>query len=339
LNINKRNIEFMRSSCTVLICLLFALSNPSHAQETKEKVNKKAGEGTHTLDKKPPKDDWMTGFHDSVTDGVYQSALWFDNFFSDDDSEQLTPKTTARIRLGWLPKARDWSEFKAKFKIKVKLPHFKNKVDLILSDEDETSLNQLPLENSDPRLTSSEDQFAAAIRYIHEHESGQLTDSRIGITGGDVFVRGRHQRRFFIDDKHSVKVEPSLYYFLDEGFSERLLLEYDYQYNPTTQFRINYSIRGSQEYSGIRWKHGFYRLHQVDNTTATLTSLQVEGQRNGERGFLIERYTLGYRYRFNAYRRWLFFEVEPFLEWNEQDNYSTTPGIALRIEGIFAKGY
>jgi hypothetical protein len=314
-------------------------SNTLYGQEDEEKPKRKGGEGTHTLNKKFDEKDWMTGFHQSVTDGVYQSALWFDNFFSDDANKLLTPKTTAKIRLSWQPQARDWSEFKAKFKVKVKLPHFQNKVDLILSDDDDTTLNQLPLENSDPRLALDEDKFAAAIRYIHKEESDRLTTSRIGITGGDIFVRGRHERRFFVNDKHSFKVEPSLYYFLDEGFSERLLLEYDYQYNPKTQFRINYSIRGSQEYSGIRWKHGFYRLHQLDNATATLTSLQVEGQRNGERGFLIERYTLGYRYRFNAYRKWLFFEVEPFLEWHEQDNYSTTPGIALRVEGIFAKGY
>jgi hypothetical protein len=31
----------------------------------------------------------------------------------------------------------------------------------------------------------------------------------------------------------------------------------------------------------------------------------------------------------------LFFEIEPFVEWPEKEDYSTTPGIALRVEGFF----
>jgi hypothetical protein len=66
--------------------------------------------------------------------------------------------------------------------------------------------------------------------------------------------------------------------------------------------------------------------------------IQVEGERNGDRGFIIDNYTLSYRYRFNALREWLFFEVEPFIEFPEEENYTTTPGVALRIEGFFHKG-
>ena len=54
-------------------------------------------------------------------------------------------------------------------------------------------------------------------------------------------------------------------------------------------------------------------------------------------GFFIDKYTLSYRYRFNALREWLFFEIEPFIEWPKDENFTTTPGIALRIEGFFSK--
>lgn len=325
----------IRFLLALLISFLIQAANFANAQaQESEKISKEEINKSNTADN----DDWIGQFHQSVTEGVYQSALWFDDFFLEDDSEQLNPKTSARIRLSWRPQSRDWGEYKARFKIKVRLPNFKNKVDLILSDDDETNLGHLPLENNDAKLSTSDEHFAAAVRYVHKKQEGTLTDSRIGISGGDIFLRARHQRRFVFNNKHSIKVEPSLYYFLDDGLSERLLLEYDYQVNKTTQYRINYSIRGSQTYSGIRWKHGFYKLRQLDSTTASLTSLQVEGQRNGEESFLIERYYAGYRYRFNAYRKWLFFEVEPFLEWHEEDNYSTSPGIALRVEGFFAKG-
>ena len=144
---------------------------------------------------------------------------------------------------------------------------------------------------------------------------------------------------FLIDNSHRKleSNEPSIYYFLQDGWGSKLLLEYDYKLSSKSQLRINYSTRVSQSFSGIRWKHGLYKLNQIDNTTASLLGLQVEGERNGDRGFIVDKYTLSYRYRFNAYKEWLYFEVEPFVEWLEEDNYHTIPGIALRVEGFFYK--
>ncbi len=281
---------------------------------------------------------WMQEFHDSVSNSVFQSAVWFDNFFLDESTEQATPKTNARIRLGWEPKARDWSEIDTRFRIKVKLPHFKDKIDLILSDEDESTQDQLPLETVNSRSDTNDDHFAAQVRFTHEKSKNRLLESRVGISGGDIFAKVKHKRRYTWSNVHSVKFEPSAYYFIDDGLGAKFLFEYDYQANNNDQYRINYSVRGSESFSGLKWKHGFYKLTQLKQDAASITAIQVEGERNGDRGFIIDKYTFSYRYRFNALKSWLFFEVEPFLEWPEKENYTTTPGIALRVEGFFYKG-
>lgn len=310
-------------------------------QEKKQEQKKKAADSDCVKPTKPaPHDEhWMERLHETVSDSVYQSAVWFDNFFLDENSEQEAPKTTARIRLGWEPKARDWGEFDTRFRIKVKLPHFKNKVDLILSDDEDLDQSYLPLESVNTRPTNENDHFAAAVRITHSRKKDRLFESRLGISGGDIFLRATHKRRINWLDKHSIKIEPSVFYFLDDGLGAKLLMEYDYQVDKTTQLRVNYSVRGSESFSGLRWKHGFYRLKQLEDKAASIVALQVQGERNGENGFLIDKYTLSYRYRFNAVRSWLFFEVEPFLEWPENENYSTTPGMALRVEGYFSKGF
>ena len=279
---------------------------------------------------------WINGFHSAVSDSVYMSAAWFDEFFTEEGSVQQNPKVNAKIRLEWRPRSRDWDEIKARFRVKVKLPHFKNKVDLILSDEDEADQSQLPLETS--HIQPEEEKFSASLRYMHTNSKNKYTDTRLGISGGDIFVRARHKRYFNWSENSAFKVEPSIFYFLGDGFGSRLLLEYNFQEDQKTQYRINYSIEGSESFSGIRWKHGLYRLKHLDEKTASVTSFQVEGERNGERDFVVDNYTLSYRYRFNAYKKWLFFEVEPFLEWPEIENYTTTPGIAFRVEGYFYKG-
>lgn len=341
----KQFINFLIIIVATTIAFTDAYAQSSSAKDTSEEITVTKKINNHSLkDPKKPKhiDDndylWMQDFHESISDSVYQSAVWFDNFFIDENSEQSTPKTNARIRLGWEPKARDWSKVKARFRIKVKLPHFKNKVDVILSDDDDLNQSNLPLDSVNTQPENNEEHFSAAVRFTHRKEKNRLLESRIGISGGDIFLKARHKRRYTWDNIHSLKIEPSLYYFLDEGLGSKLLLEYDYQLDKQSQFRVNYSIRGSESFSGIRWKHGFYKLKQLEQNAASIIGVKVEGERNGEKGFIIDKYTLSYRYRFNALKSWLFFEVEPFLEWQEEEDYSTTPGIALRVEGYFYKG-
>ena len=315
-----------RHFCLILFCFAFANSAQAYTSEEVKKPTEQED------------DHWMQGLHETVSNSVYQSAQWFDSFFIANDSEQQSPTTTAKIRFAWLPKSRDWSEVETRFRIRVKLPHFEDKVSVILSDEADDELNNLPLESARTRSTSEEEKFSLALNYTQDKRDDRLMNYRLGISGGDIFVRAKHKRRFEINAKQSFLFEPSLFYYLDDGAGAKLLLEYDYQLSRKSLFRMNYSIRGSAAFSGIRWKHGFYKLHQINETTASVFSLQAEGERNGERGFVIDKYTLSYRYRFNALTDWLFFEVEPFLEFPEQENYRTTPGIALRVEGFFHKG-
>lgn len=281
--------------------------------------------------------DWMEKLHSNVSDTVFQSALWFDSFFTEDDTQQQDPLATARIRLAWEPKAGDWNEYKAKFRLRVKLPHFKDKLDLILSDDDSDNINRIPLETVGTTPDINDEHLAAAVRFVHTRTNTKIIDQRIGISSGDIFYRARYQQHFVVNKNHAFKVEPAIYYYLDDGLGARFLAEYEYQLNLQEQLRVNYSIRGSESFSGIRWKHAFYHLKQFSLADAGAIGLVVEGERNGSRGFVIDKYTLSYRYRFNAVKSWLFFDVEPFLEWPENQDYKTVPGIAFRVEGYFTK--
>ena len=96
-------------------------------------------------------------------------------------------------------------------------------------------------------------------------------------------------------------------------------------------------MRFSQAFDGYRWSQQNYLLRQIDRRQASAIGFVIQGEDNNDRGFVADNYKLSYLYRANAYRKWLFFEIEPFLEWPEKEGYSTTPGIALRVEGYFNK--
>ncbi|WP_371375028.1 hypothetical protein [Thalassotalea aquiviva] len=283
-------------------------------------------------------DDWLYGFHDTISDSVFGTAKWFDSFFGADEIEEVGVESLARIQLGWEPRARDFDVFSQRFRVRVKLPNLKNKVDLIFSDDlDDESINKQFSEARSPQSDHKEDSFSAAIRVINADKLSKFIDTRLGITGGDVFVKTRYKWDKVYNDKHHFEVQPSLYYYLDEGLGSKLFLEYEYGLAADKQLRTSYSVKVSESFSGNKWRHGFYYLHQLDHLRATSLGVVIKGEDNSEKGYNVENYTLSYRYRINAYRKWLFFEIEPFFEWPEDEDYKFTPGIALRVEGFFKR--
>jgi hypothetical protein len=327
---------------TTIIILLF-VSPIGHTTEPsieKKEIKNNTLATTKSKNKQiDQEDNWGDALHNSISNSVYRSALWFDSFFTENDAEQLSPKTSAKIRLGWLPKRRDISETEVKFRLKVTLPHFKHKTDLILSDDSDDNLDNSSLAAHQIQSNTENESFTAAIRYVQKHEKNKFTDYRIGISSADVFIRARHKRRFFWKEKHAVKLEPAVYYFLDDGLGARLLVEYDYQIDEKNQYRVSHSIRASESYQGEKWKQSFYHLKQLNNNRASVLGITIDGRYNSEEGDYIEQYKFSYRYRFNALKSWLYFEVEPFVEWPKEEDYMATPGIALRVEGYFQKNH
>jgi len=323
----------VKTSTFVLIYIIFAIfeQNICAAQTL-------SADSTEQPASKAPEEnpDWADDAHKKLSDSVNRSALWFDRFFTDDKLQLEPAKASARIMLGWEPRKYDFAEFSGRFRLNVKLPHFSNKVDLILSDDNDDDLELLPFESIKNEKINEEDSFAAAIRVINHNRVDKFFETRLGVSSSDVFIRAKH-RKYFLFSNHFVRVEPSIYYYINDGLGGRLFLEYTYQKSDVEQIRLNYSIRGSESFKGIRWKHGVYHLKQWSAKQASIISAQIEGERAGENGYIVDNTIVSYRYRFNAYKKWLYFEIEPFVEWPLENNHDTTPGIALRVEGFFYK--
>ncbi|MCI2285686.1 hypothetical protein L3081_22780 [Colwellia sp. MSW7] len=280
-----------------------------------------------------PEDDWLFGFHDAISDSVYGTAQWFDSFFASDEIDGTKTESSLRVRVGE-PRARDLDVFTQKFRLRLKLPNLEQKIDFIFSDELDD--NQGNNDYKGQNLTSKGgDTFTAAIRLINSNKANRFIDSRIGISSGDLFAKVRLKYLTEFAENHLFEFQPSIYYYLKDGLGKGIFSEYNYNYSKNKQFRTNISVRFSQAFEGYKWKHESYFLRQIDRRQASAIGFVIQGENNAKRGFVADNYKLSYLYRANAYRKWLFFEVEPFLEWPEEDSYSTTPGIALRVEGYF----
>ena len=281
-----------------------------------------------------PEDDWLFGFHDAISDSVYGTALWFDHFFATDEIDGTKTESSLRVRFGWEPRARDLNVFTQKFRLRLKLPNLENKVDFIFSEELDDNQNNKDF-NGRNLTSEGGDSLTAAIRLININKPYRFIDSRIGLSNNDLFAKVRLKFLKDFSEKHLFEFQPSIYYYLKDGFGQRLFGEYNYNYSRDKQVRTNLSVKFSQSFDGYNWKQANYFLRQIDRRQASAIGFVIHGEKNAGRGFVADNYRLSYLYRANVYRKWIYFEVEPFLDWPEEDNYSTTLGIALRIEGYF----
>lgn len=103
----------------------------------------------------PPQQDkqfpWLDDMHKNIAQSVQDTAIWFDDFFFlDGVMHQEVAQAEARIRLGWEPRTRELNQFQNRFRVRVRLPNLKNRLDIVLSDyDDEVALGNERLGRDD----------------------------------------------------------------------------------------------------------------------------------------------------------------------------------------------
>lgn len=328
-----------------IVSLMILLSFPSLAWEPQDDAFKIETPDTATKPAFTPggKDvefsndfEWLDDFYDSFSDALDESALWLNDHFVDDCSDPTRngSKAWARVMMGWEPRAGDWSTFPLKFKVKVNLPNLKQKVNLVFSDNEEEDFNRLPLETSRPGTDSLDKRdFSAAIQLLHKSNEHAYFRSRLGIGSAQIYARSSYRWKKKLDDDWVVSVEPSLEYYMNDGLGYRFLTQMSYFPNKNSEFRAFYSIWDREEFSTPHWKKALYHLTRFNYKSTLITGILVNGVT--EPNYRDEKITLSTRWRRHALRKWLFFEVEPFIDFERQNDYDTTWGIALRVGGYF----
>lgn len=280
--------------------------------------------------------EWLDDFHDSFSEALDDSALWLNDHFVDDCADPLrhNSKAWARVIMGWEPRAGDWSKFPLKFKVKVRLPNLKHKVNLVFSDNEEEDFNRLPLETSRPAADSLDKRdFSAAIQLLHKSNEHAYFRSRIGIGSAQLYGRSAYRWKKKFGDNMVLNIEPALDYYMNDGLGYRFLTELSYFPNPSTEIRTFYSIWDRKKFDTPHWKKAVYHLTKLDNKSTLITGILVDGVTKPD--YRDEKVTLSTRWRRHALRKWLFFELEPFIDFERQKDYDSTWGIALRVGGYF----
>ncbi|MFT2089436.1 hypothetical protein [Paraglaciecola sp. 2405UD69-4] len=272
--------------------------------------------------------------HRNIASSVNDSVLWFDNFFALEDFDTNEKANgEARIRLGWEPRSRDFSEVSPRFKLRVKLPNLKNRVDVVLSDYDDESPDDNLLSDRNDNIRERH-RVSLALRWQRTPGSG--LSHRIGIGRRlQPFAKSSYRNALSLSDKTSLRWETSAYLYSRDGLGADFSWQLGYKATAKSMFRFNNHYYFRDRTNDWRWLHSLQKLTQFSEHNALITGFYVEGF--SRPNYRVEEYLVSMRWRKNTLRTWLFYEVEPFILWRRDEHFSASYGLALRVEGFFGQ--
>lgn len=277
---------------------------------------------------------WLDVMHADLVNSVDSTAVWFDDFFAlEEFPDNQSAKGEARIRLGWEPRSRDLNEFDTRFKVKFKLPNLKNRVDVVLSDYDDEQTDNTSnvLQNED---SAPENRFSLALRWKSRPDSG--FSHRIGLGRKlQVFAKSRYRQFQQLTQKTSFRWETAGYLYSKDGLGAEVSGQFGYNVNASDLIRFNNHFYYRDKTNDWLWQHNWQYLRQLDRDNAMIGGIYFEGHSRPD--CRLDEYSASVRWRKNTLREWLFFEVEPFVLWRRDENFSASYGLALRVEGYFGK--
>lgn len=296
------------------------------ATHTVEPTNSTAVELTSSDEKSN-----LLAFREQINQQMQNSAQWLDNLMSEVPSDK---KAAAKgyLRLGWLPRNNAWNETQVRFTVSLSLPNWKKRLKLIV-DNDADEFGRLPFETENSVAGSNQktNDINASLQYLFEQNDNLNIDHRIGISRTQLYARSSAvwQKKII---SHFFSATAGLEYYYTDGFGEFVKLAYEKELSPTLNINWSANLRHLQSEPDSELRSGLYLNYLPDQKRAIIVGINGKDAFNGLRS-----YTVSYRYREQFLHSWLYYEIEPFIEYRELRHYNDEIGIALRFIGYYGQ--
>jgi len=277
---------------------------------------------------------WIDRTHLRLSQSLCNQVRRFDRFFGDVNYDEQYRRSFMRIRnsISWENTTETELNFRPRIRANIRLPNAEEHFNLIISDDTDdpdslSSANETLTEDNDERNVTT------AIRWIAQKSKALELNLDVGVRlndGLDTFVRTRYRKQFSLSDTRNLRLTQNFFWRRSEGFGERTQLDLEQLFSPQLIGRWTSGGTFSENSQGVEWIQRLTLLQRIDAKRAVAYSLGVVGQTRPIP--LVENYGVSVRYRKNIYRRWLFAEVEPVINWPLETNRETSPGITFRLE-------
>ena len=277
------------------IVLAEILDNEQVEKETSicEKLN---GEG----------DDWVDEAHTFLSIQFCEPSVWFDSFFSD---ERFDEEVRAGTRVRWqhdyvLTEGGKW-EYTSNIRASFKLPKAKKSINLIFEGEEEETLHDIVPANREEAKGD-----LGLLYEITESERAKFS-VRIKLSPSITF---RYRYRKPVSESFTAQFTQE-WFRRDNADGTMSRLDFEKKIYDNFLLRQSNTVMHSESYDGKEWANSLVLYQHLSDKDALSYESSVNGVTKPDR--YTKNTRIGVRYRKNFYRKWLFYEIAPAINWSK----------------------
>ena len=285
---------------------------------------------------------WLDRYHARIEEDLTGTIRWFDRFFEDERLEAVEYSESAlRVTNDFRWDEAEKFTYRLRVRARIRLPHLKGKWRLLISGENQG--DPYPTRPEDPGnpgldvLTTNGRASTEAAYYLVE-EPNTLLFAGAGIrirTNPSVFLRTRflHGRELAYSVIGRLTVTP--YWDSRDGFGETNEVAFERPLTSATLLRSSSFTAIKESEKGWALGTELELLHKLSGGSGLSSGGSLVYRTRPVAA--VENYRVFVRYRRSFLRSWLFYELEPDVNWRRQDDGSrdTILGGTVRLEANF----
>lgn len=277
---------------------------------------------------------WLDSGHGYVTEKADDLTRWFDSYFGSTEADQNVASSRLRLRVTMEEDEREGTNFRVSVGGKVNLPQISKRLDLVFRGDD-------PADDINGQQDQSQSPIALQLQVGKREDTRHRFDLTLGVGSGGPEPGARYRYAIDFNDKNSLQFTERVQYEFDDGVISTSRLVLDHQLADNALLR-SYSrvlwgeaTEGVEASSSLQWIKFWQRQPPTSRGTDE-RGLMVYGEVSGqtEPYEYVSNYRVGFRYRRQTYRRYLFLEFEPSYNWRVDEPYDERAG-AWKVEVRF----
>jgi hypothetical protein len=276
--------------------------------------------------------DALDQWHSAVSCHVGDLVEWMDRFFGDEQVEEDTRPTHVRVGLGVEWDRTAGPSLVHRTKVRLALPRLENRLQLLAEGltrvDDPEDLDHLREAVRDTRPD-------LGLRFWLRDDAMLRLSADAGLQlGSEPQVFGRlRSRQFHETGPWEYGLLETLQWYSENGLEAALEARLTRRLGPCTMVRSSSRLAWDRERDGVTLSQMFSWSHVQSDTTGHRVFVYAEWPEVPVGGLRL--YEVGYVYRRNFLRPWMFWEIAPALNFAEARDFEPNPKVSVLLEVFF----
>jgi hypothetical protein len=257
-----------------------------------------------TGDKYEYDESWYDSTHAVVNTVFCEPALWFDSFYGSDRVIEEIGGTYVRWRNDFIQIEGQGVKFRTNLNFSVELPRISHRLKLTFEGDQDQELQDVL-----PGAPEEQDTNTLGLRLDVKDTDRSKFNISVSATPR---IRARYRYTYPATETFLIRFTQEIQN--EEGVNgARTRFDFEKAIQANKLLRATTEGFVSEEFSGVDWSQAFSLFHRLSQKGSVSYEVSAVGITKPET--LVTNYRLGFRYRRNIHRDWLFFEFTPDITW------------------------